>query len=159
MALKNLLKGTMGSVVDVDLKRNAMRPAGDVEQPGEISEVARNSAKLVVGVTHSQTCLLLRGRLQALREAGFRVTLLCSPGSLLEMMGESEGVETIAVPMERGIAPLSDLVSLFRLWAILRKVEPEVVEFSTPKAGLAGDGGGKAGGSAEASLPVARIET
>jgi len=127
----------MGPIVDVHLMPNAGMPVAD--QPRcDVSQVAKSSVKLVVGITHPQTCLVLRGRLLALREAGFCVTLVCSPGALFEMIGESEGVETIAVPIQRGMAPLGDIVSLFRLWAILRRIKPEIVEFSTPKAGLLG---------------------
>jgi hypothetical protein len=39
---------------------------------------------IVIGITHPQTCLTLTGRLRALREAGFRVTLIASPGKLLD---------------------------------------------------------------------------
>lgn len=129
----------MGPVVEVELTRKATMGVAETEQIlRNVSEISKNPTKLVVGITHPQTCLLLRGRLYALREAGFHVTLLCSPGLLLETTGEREGVETIAVPIERGMAPMSDIVSLFRLWAILRRIRPEIVEFSTPKAGLLG---------------------
>jgi glycosyltransferase involved in cell wall biosynthesis len=76
--------------------------------------------------------------LRALSEAGFRVTLVCSPGELLDRMAASEGVESIAIPMERGIAPLWDFLSLARLWLLLRRLRPDLTEFSTPKAGLLG---------------------
>jgi glycosyltransferase involved in cell wall biosynthesis len=93
---------------------------------------------MVVGITHPQTCLVLTGRLRALREAGFQVTLLSGPGELLERTAASEGVESIAIPMRRGIAPFADMVSLLRLWLLLRRIKPVLTEFSTPKAGLLG---------------------
>lgn len=93
---------------------------------------------IVVGVTSPQTCMVLTGRLRALREAGFRVTLISSPGELFDRIAQKEGVERIVVPMERGIAPLADVVSLVRLWRLLRRIEPDITEFSTPKAGLLG---------------------
>lgn len=93
---------------------------------------------IVIGITHPQTCLVLGGRLRTLREAGFRVTLISSPGQLLDRMAASEGVEPIALPMRRAIAPVADLVSLARLWWLLRKLKPDLTEFSTPKAGLLG---------------------
>jgi glycosyltransferase involved in cell wall biosynthesis len=40
--------------------------------------------------------------------------------------------------MQRGIAPFRDLISLLRLCCLLRRLRPDVVEFSTPKAGLLG---------------------
>jgi hypothetical protein len=66
----------------------------------------------VVGITHAQTCLTLTGRLRALREAGFRVTLVSSPGELLDRTAAREGVESIGLPIRRDIAPVADLVSL-----------------------------------------------
>jgi glycosyltransferase involved in cell wall biosynthesis len=93
---------------------------------------------ILVGVTHAQTCLVLGARLRALRNAGFRVLLLSSPGPLLDLTATREGVERIALPMRRGIAPFADLVALFRLWRLIGKYRPDLVEFSTPKAGLLG---------------------
>ena len=93
---------------------------------------------IVVGITHPQTCLTLTGRLRALREAGFRVTLICSPGELAERIAEREGIELIALSMQREIRPLADIVSLMRLWWLLLRLRPDVTEFSTPKAGLLG---------------------
>jgi glycosyltransferase involved in cell wall biosynthesis len=40
--------------------------------------------------------------------------------------------------MRRGISPVADGVALFRLWRLLRRLSPDIVEFSTPKAGLLG---------------------
>jgi hypothetical protein len=96
------------------------------------------SPKIVVGITSPQTCHVLGGRLRALREAGFRVALVASPGDLLGRLGESEGVDTVGIPMARRMAPLADLVSLARLWFFLMRLRPDVVEFGTPKAGLLG---------------------
>jgi glycosyltransferase involved in cell wall biosynthesis len=93
---------------------------------------------ILLGVTDSQTCLVLRSRVRALRAAGFRVILVSSPGKLLDETAANEGVERFAIPMSRKIAPLSDLVSLARLWLLLGKCRPCMVEFSTPKAGLIG---------------------
>lgn len=93
---------------------------------------------IVVGITSAQTCLVLRGRLRTLREAGFRVTLVSSPGELLSVTSAQEGVESVAIPMHREIAPLSDLVALLRLCWLLWRLNPDMTEFSTPKAGLLG---------------------
>ncbi len=93
---------------------------------------------IVVGITSPQTCLVLGGRLLALRDAGFQVTLVASPGEMLDRIGKSEGVETAAIPMARRMALVPDFVSLVRLWFLLIRLRPDVVEFSTPKAGLLG---------------------
>jgi glycosyltransferase involved in cell wall biosynthesis len=94
---------------------------------------------IVVGITHSQTCLNLTGRLRTLRDAGFRVTLVSSPGELLDCTAAREGVEAVAIPIQRQIAPLADLVSLLRLCWLLLRLRPQMTEFSTPKAGLLGN--------------------
>lgn len=94
---------------------------------------------IIVGITHSQTSVVVASRCRSLREAGFRVVLVASPGPLLEQLAAEEGLERIAIPMQRGIAPVRDLVSLFRLWRVLRRLRPEMTEFSTPKAGLLGN--------------------
>jgi glycosyltransferase involved in cell wall biosynthesis len=111
-------------------------------EPAGFAELQNSSAdlrpRMVVGVTHPQTCLLLAGRLRALRSAGFRVTLICSPGDLLFQTAAAASVEACPVPIARSIAPIADLLSLCRLWRVLSRIRPEIVEFSTPKAGLLG---------------------
>lgn len=94
--------------------------------------------RIVVGITHAQTCLVLGGRLRALQSAGFQVTLLSSPGPLLDRLEREEHVEVLRLPMARKIAPLADLRALWSLWRHLRRIRPDAVEFSTPKAGLLG---------------------
>ena len=93
---------------------------------------------VAVGVTHPQTCLVLGPRLRRLRETGFRVVLIGSPGRLLRQTAEQEQVEYYAIQISRGIAPWADLVSLIRLIRLLHRLKPNVTEFSTPKAGLLG---------------------
>jgi glycosyltransferase involved in cell wall biosynthesis len=94
---------------------------------------------IVVGVTCAETCLVLKARLHALRSAGFRVVLIASPGPLLDCIASDEGIATVAIPMRREIAPLRDMVSVWRLFRALRRLQPDLTEFSTPKAGLLGN--------------------
>ena len=107
-----------------------------------LSILRRHSSALpphiVVGITHPQTCLNLTGRLRSFREAGFRVTLVSSPGELLERTAAREGIAAIAISMHRKIRPIADVVSLIRLWCQLIRLRPDITEFSTPKAGLLG---------------------
>jgi glycosyltransferase involved in cell wall biosynthesis len=111
------------------------------EAPQHITELPACTVprQIVVGITDAQTCLTLTGRLRALGDAGFRVTLVSSPGELLDRTAANEGAEAIVVPMRRGIAPFTDLVSLVRIWRLLRRLKPNLTEFSTPKAGLLGN--------------------
>jgi glycosyltransferase involved in cell wall biosynthesis len=93
---------------------------------------------ILVGVTRHESCLVLRGRLRALRAAGFDVTVVSSPGVLLTRTAALEGVRSVGIPIRRGIAPLADVVSLVRLWLLIGRLRPDMVEFSTPKAGFLG---------------------
>jgi glycosyltransferase involved in cell wall biosynthesis len=101
------------------------------------STVSRQPS-ILVGVTRHETCLVLRGRLRALREAGFRVTVVSNPGVFLDRTAALEGVHAVSIPIRRGIAPMADVISLVRLWQLIGRLRPDIVEFSTPKAGLLG---------------------
>ena len=114
-------------------------PVFAVRHPISNSQAERaEMPAIVVGITNQETCLVLKGRLRSLRQAGFQVTLVSSPGELLDHTAASEGVESHGIPMRRRISPAADLLSLIRLWHFLRRLRPEMVEFSTPKAGLLG---------------------
>ncbi|MGD0911469.1 MAG: glycosyltransferase family 4 protein [Terracidiphilus sp.] len=108
----------------------------------DLDSVAQSPASrqqsILVGVTRHETCLVLRGRLRALRAAGFDVTVVSSPGVLLTRTAAFEGVRCVAIPISRGMAPVSDLISLVRLWLLIGRLRPDMVEFSTPKAGFLG---------------------
>jgi glycosyltransferase involved in cell wall biosynthesis len=110
----------------------------EASRPGEETRNHRERPHILVGVTSPQTCLVLSGRVRVLREAGFRVSLLSGPGPLLEQTARSEQVDAYAIPMERGISFFADMVAFARIWRLLRNLKPDIVEFSTPKAGLLG---------------------
>ncbi len=67
----------------------------------------------------------------------YDVSAICSPGKEHELF-RSEGLKTHAIPIERRISPLKDLVSLWRLYRLLRREKPDIVHTMTPKAGLLG---------------------
>jgi glycosyltransferase involved in cell wall biosynthesis len=92
---------------------------------------------LALIVTVPLSTPFFRGQIARLCEAGFRVTLICSPGPQTEDM-KAEGAEVITVPMAREIAGVKDVVSLWRLWRVLRRSRPDVTNVGTPKAGLLG---------------------
>ena len=99
----------------------------------------RGKPRLAIGVTSDQTCLVLRGRLRALRLAGFEVTLISAPGETLTRLAGEEGVNACPVAMRRGISPVADMISLVAIWRILQRLRPSITDFSTPKAGLLGN--------------------
>jgi len=90
-------------------------------------------------VSHPITArVLLRGQLAWLRESGFDVTVVASPGPDLEATAARERVTCIGVRIEREAAPIADLRALLRLVSIISEIRPHVVNASTPKAGLLG---------------------
>lgn len=93
---------------------------------------------ILFAVTVPISCVFYRGMLRYLENAGFATTMVSAPGKLLNETSISEGAPSMAVPMEREIRPLRDLVSLWRLYRAIRAARPEIVDASTPKAGLLG---------------------
>lgn len=79
--------------------------------------------------------VLLQGQLRMLAEH-YEVVGVSSPGADLEKVEKREGIRTLAVPMERKIAPFKDLVSLIRLIRLFYREKPWMVHSITPKAGL-----------------------
>jgi glycosyltransferase involved in cell wall biosynthesis len=100
----------------------------------QLKDARRNT--LLLAVTSPLSWTFYRGLISHLHEAGFEPVLLSSPGPALQSASEQEGVASIAVPMEREIAPLKDLISLWKLYRTIRRIRPDIVDASTPKAGL-----------------------
>jgi lipopolysaccharide/colanic/teichoic acid biosynthesis glycosyltransferase/glycosyltransferase involved in cell wall biosynthesis len=92
--------------------------------------------RILIAATSPLACNFYDGILGSLRRGGFEPTLLSAPGPALVEVSQRAGVASIAVPMEREIAPLQDLVSLCRLYRTIRRLRPTIVDASTPKAGL-----------------------
>lgn len=66
----------------------------------------------------------------------YDVLAVSSPGADLEFVARREGVRVISVRMERHIAPLADVKSLWKLVCLMRRERPWMVHSMTPKAGL-----------------------
>ena len=76
-----------------------------------------------------------RGTLRDLSRL-YDVVAVSTPDHELQELAEREGIRVIGVPMSRPIAPLRDLVSLWRLIRVFRRERPAMVHSITPKAGL-----------------------
>jgi glycosyltransferase involved in cell wall biosynthesis len=77
-----------------------------------------------------------KGAIESLRDAGFDSILVSSPGEKLVGIAREARVNYEAVPMNREATPVRDLVSLWRLCRIIRRVRPTITNVGTPKAGL-----------------------
>lgn len=66
----------------------------------------------------------------------YDIVVVSDPDEALERMSHLRDIRAIGVPMQRHIAPLSDLRSLWRMYRLLRREKPQLVHSMTPKAGL-----------------------
>lgn len=91
----------------------------------------------VATIPETHWCFL-RGQNTFMRERGFEVHVACRGGPLLEQIAIRDGVAVHAVPMSRKIQPVQDLVALVHLVRLCRRIKPDIVHLSTPKAALLG---------------------
>ena len=68
----------------------------------------------------------------------YEMVALSSPGKDLDEIAEREGIKTIAVPIERRMAPFKDMVTLFRLIKVFRRERPDMVHSIGHKAAILG---------------------
>jgi glycosyltransferase involved in cell wall biosynthesis len=80
---------------------------------------------------------LLLNQLLSLKADGYDVTGISAPGPNAAAL-ESAGVRHLCVPMTRNLTPFADLVSLWRLYRVIRRENFTIVHTHTPKAGLLG---------------------
>jgi glycosyltransferase involved in cell wall biosynthesis len=97
-----------------------------------------NLIRLVHITTVPISLNFFHGQVGYIKLRGIEVHAVSSPGKELGAFGEREGVEVHAVDMSRRITPLRDLVALWRMFSVLRKIRPHLVDAHTPKAGLLG---------------------
>ncbi|MGE5674173.1 MAG: glycosyltransferase family 4 protein [Mycobacterium leprae] len=94
--------------------------------------------RLVHVMTVPESFAFLAGQIGYMQEHGFAVEGVVSPGELFATVAERERIPLHPVPMARQITPLKDLVALYRLWALFRRIRPDIVHAHTPKGGLLG---------------------
>lgn len=80
---------------------------------------------------------LLLNQLLSLREAGYNVTGISSPGPYAAEL-DSAGIRHIPVRMTRTFSPFADLVSLLQLVYVIRRERFDIVHTHNPKPGLIG---------------------
>lgn len=91
--------------------------------------------RVVIVVTAAATARsFVAGYANFLSRSGFLVTVVANA---IELNADDRGnVEWIAVPMERAPSPFHDLISWVGLVRTLKKINPDVVMYATPKASL-----------------------
>lgn len=88
-----------------------------------------------VGETHRA---FLRGQVKFLQQKGYEVHLAAAPGPALDDCRKWVDVQAWSVPMSRKIQPFQDIAAVFRLIYLFRKLRPDIINLSTPKAALLG---------------------
>ena len=78
------------------------------------------------------------GQAAYMRARGLESHAVSSPGAALTEFATEESVTIHPVPMARRITPIRDLVALFQLWRLFRRLRPHIVHAHTPKGGLLG---------------------
>jgi glycosyltransferase involved in cell wall biosynthesis len=96
-----------------------------------------NRVRVVNILTSSLSVRFLEGRAEYFEKKGFEVSVVSSPGEELAR-AQSQGVQTVAVPIAREISPSKDLISLWRLVRIISRLRPTITHVGTPKGGLLG---------------------
>jgi len=94
--------------------------------------------RLLYLLTTPESLRFLRGQAAFMRERGFDVHVISSPGDELNEFGRIQRVSVDAVEMTRKISPLKDLRSFVSLLRRVRRLEPHIIHASTPKAALLG---------------------
>lgn len=94
--------------------------------------------KVIHMVTVSESIMLMRGQLNFLREQGYDVIVISSSGNNFNNLLKEEGVRGKRISMSRGVSPIKDLISLFKIIVFFLQEKPDIVNSGTPKAGLLG---------------------
>ncbi|MFZ0548132.1 MAG: glycosyltransferase family 4 protein [Candidatus Promineifilaceae bacterium] len=90
----------------------------------------------VTTAAHSLRYLLLN-QLLSIQKAGYDVSTISAPGVDVPVIEEA-GINYIPVPMTRTMTPAADLLSLWRLYRVMRRERFTIVHTHNPKPGLLG---------------------
>ncbi|ALA60762.1 glycosyltransferase family 4 protein [Nitrospira moscoviensis] len=101
-------------------------------------ETPQQPITLVHMTTVPQSLFFLSGQVGYMKERGFNVYAVSSPGEFLSRFAEQERIGVHPVEMPRRITPLRDAAAVVRIWTALRRIRPHIVHAHTPKGGVLG---------------------
>ncbi|MGK7376259.1 glycosyltransferase family 4 protein [Planococcus sp. 1R117A] len=93
-------------------------------------------SKVIQAVTVSESLYFMKGQLKYLAKCGYDIKAMSSNGSYVAKFEKQEETRVLLIEMEREISLLKDFKSLVKCIRIIRKEKPDIVNASTPKAGL-----------------------
>jgi glycosyltransferase involved in cell wall biosynthesis len=94
--------------------------------------------KLVLGVTVPGSSRLLDGQVKYFKSKGYDVYLLSPDHPKEHKFCAREGCVHLPVSIEKEIALLADIKTIFQIVRHLKRVKPDIVNVGTPKMGLLG---------------------
>lgn len=108
-----------------------------LKQRHEQEPLPTPSPTIVFAVTASITAeSFLRGQLSDLVSTGTQVYLCCSSSKNTRAFADQEGVGYFPIPMSRDLLRLRDISAVLKAVRWLKRVRPQIVHYSTPKAAL-----------------------
>lgn len=92
--------------------------------------------KIIRATTVSGSLCFCRDVMLKMRNMGYDMIAVSSPGESLKELRDRDGFSVYEVPMARHISLTGDIKSLFKMIKLFRKEKPRIVHSMTPKAGL-----------------------
>lgn len=92
--------------------------------------------KIIRAVTVPQSLGFCRDNMIKMRDMGYDMVAVTSPGEDLDKLRDNDGFHCIEVPMKRHISLSKDIKSLWQMIKVMQKEKPHMVHSMTPKAGL-----------------------
>lgn len=89
-------------------------------------------------MTVPQTLYFLRGQIDYFLRRHVCIHAAASPGEDLQSFAADENLPVHPIKMNRRVTPVADIVALWQLWRLMRRVRPHIVHSHTPKGGLLG---------------------
>ena len=101
--------------------------------------MSHNKRKTLVHIlTVPESLRFLEGQITHVQQNGYDIHVITSPGSLLDDFANQHNIKAYSIEMPRKITPINDLIAVWKLWRILRRIKPDIVHSHTPKGGLLG---------------------
>lgn len=139
MALLDLLPDpSLELSLEQEIGRDAVPAEGNDEVVIVDPERPRRGVRLLHVTTVPMTLRFLKGQVAFMREQGFEVEALSSPGDQLTEFESEEGIRCHPVEMPRRITPMRDIAALWEMLRVIKRESPSIVHAHTPKGGLLG---------------------
>lgn len=94
--------------------------------------------RLLHVVTVSDSLLFFDGQLAFMRDHGYDISVVVSPGPGIDEFARREGVDVYPIEMARRVTPVRDALSLHELYRLVKRLDPDIAHTHTAKGGLIG---------------------